>query len=129
VKREQEMVAEFHLAARQNDPLVPTIPSAAVQKLRLNLHTEEAVDELRDAFASGDIVKVADSIGDALYVVLGTAIACGINIEPIFDEIHRSNMTKFIDGTFREDGKYVKGPSYERANLAPLIASQPEATR
>lgn len=124
IRHEQSMVAKFHVLARQPDPTSPTMPSEHVQNLRLALHQEEAIDELRDAFASGDIVKVADSIGDALYVVLGTACACGIDIQPIFREIHRSNLTKFIDGTFREDGKYLKGPSYERANLAPIIEAQ-----
>lgn len=124
MKIEQQMVGEFHVAARQPDPLVPTMPSESVQKLRLALHEEEAVKELREAFESGDIVKVADSIGDSLYVVLGTAMACGIDIEPIFHEIHRSNMSKFIDGSFREDGKYLKGPSYEKADLAPIIERQ-----
>lgn len=124
MKIEQQMVAEFHVAALQPDPKIPTIPSEQVQKLRLTLHLEEAVTELKEAFAANDIVQIADSIGDALYVVLGTAQACGIDIELIFHEIHRSNMTKFIDGSFREDGKYVKGPSYQKANLKPLIEAQ-----
>jgi predicted HAD superfamily Cof-like phosphohydrolase len=129
VRRAQEMVGEFHVAAQQDDPGFPSIPSRRVQELRLKLHEEEAVTELREAFESRDILKVADAIGDALYVVLGTALACGIDIEPIFEEIHRSNMTKFVDGTFREDGKYVKGPSYVKAQLGPIIAAQIERGR
>lgn len=92
--------------------------------MRAKLHHEEAVIELVDAFAENDIVKVADSIADALYVILGTSVACGIDIEPIFAEVHRSNMTKFIDGTFREDGKYLKGPSYEKADIAGVLSKQ-----
>lgn len=118
------MVREFHIPARQDAPAMPTIPSIKVQELRAKLHYEEAVIELVDAFVEGDIVKVADSIADALYVILGTAVACGIDIEPIFEEVHRSNMTKFIDGTFREDGKYVKGPNYQPADIAGVLAKQ-----
>ena len=124
MKAQQAMVAEFHIAARHPDPVRPAIPSLAIQALRLNLHEEEAVKELRDAFRSGNIVEVADSIADALYVILGTACACGIDIEPIFNEVHRSNMTKFHDGSVREDGKQLKGASYERPNIAGLIMQQ-----
>jgi hypothetical protein len=38
--------------------------------------------------------KVADAIGDILYVTIGTAIAWGLPMEEIFAEIHRTNMEK-----------------------------------
>jgi predicted HAD superfamily Cof-like phosphohydrolase len=109
--------------AGQQCPVSPVLPAGPIQELRYNLINEE-LQELSLAFIEGDLVEVADAIGDLLVVVLGTAVACGINISPIFDEIHRSNMTKFIDGHRREDGKWIKGPSYEPANLQPLLAMQ-----
>ena len=38
------------------------------------------IDELRKAFNDRDLVAVADSVGDGLYVVLGTLCACGRSI-------------------------------------------------
>lgn len=112
------------LAVGQECPLTPMIPSEEVQKLRLKLHEEESVVELRDAFAENNVVAVADSIADSLVVVLGTAVACGIDIEPIFNEVMKSNATKIIDGYRREDGKWMKGPSFRLPNIAPLIEAQ-----
>jgi len=45
----------------------------------------------------------------------------GIPLPDVFDEIHSSNMTKFIDGFVGEDGKWNKGPSYRPPNLDPII--------
>lgn len=127
MRREQEMVRAFHAQAGALIQDRPAMPSADTRDLRLNLITEE-LDELNQALWPDDGVYdhglVADALGDLLYVVLGTAVSCGIDIEPIFHEIHRSNMTKFIDGHRREDGKWIKGPSYEPANLGPLIEQQ-----
>jgi predicted HAD superfamily Cof-like phosphohydrolase len=124
MKKSQQSVRLFMFKAGQSAPLRPTVPDSVTRALRLKLHLEEAVTELSEAFEKKDIVLIADSIADSLVVVLGTAVACGIDIEPIFDEIMRSNMTKFIDGHRREDGKWVKGPSYTPANIAPLIQDQ-----
>lgn len=59
---------------------------------------------------------------ESLRVIIDLTLNYAINvqklpIEEVFDEIHRSNMTKFIDGHRREDGKWIKGPSYTPANL------------
>ena len=123
--------------AGQDCPKLPTAPTHEVATLRIKLIQEE-LDELYNAIGLGrrfvaqdetehvpfDAVETADAITDLLVVVLGTAVACGIDIQPCWDEVHRSNMTKFIDGYRREDGKWVKGPSYSPANLKPIIKKQ-----
>ena len=50
------------------------------------------------------------------------ALYLGLPLSAIFDEVHRSNMTKFIDG-FRDplDGKWRKGPLWTPPNLEPII--------
>ena len=67
-------------------------------------------EEYLDACKNGDLVEVADALGDQLYILCGTILKHGLQnkIEEVFDEIQRSNMSKLdINGNpiFREDGK------------------------
>jgi predicted HAD superfamily Cof-like phosphohydrolase len=120
--KEQEMVKEFHKAF---DILIndnPTMPDQLTRELRIALIEEECF-ELDEAFVEENIVKVADAIGDLLYVVYGAAVSCGINMDAIFKEIHRSNMTK-VGGRKRADGKWEKPDTYSPANLKPIIDQQ-----
>lgn len=135
MQTEQNQVREFMLLAGQETPAQPTQPKDGVLMLRTNLIQEE-LNELTLAFGDPETMlveqgtctynqtEVADALADLLVVVLGTAVACGIQIQPIFDEVMRSNMTKFIDGHRREDGKWIKGPSYSPANISPLLEAQ-----
>jgi predicted HAD superfamily Cof-like phosphohydrolase len=119
----QKQVKEFMVKAGQETPDKPVIPSTGICFLRNNLILEE-LNEFREAYTSKDLVEVADAITDLLVVVFGAAVAFGINIKPCWDEVHRSNMSKFKDGYRREDGKWIKGPSYSPANLYPIIKGQ-----
>lgn len=74
--------------------------------------------------ATADIVEIADGCADLMVVTIGTAIACGIDLDPIFQEVHRSNMSKFIDGHRREDGKWIKGPAYSPPNIKAELIKQ-----
>lgn len=123
MNKHQEKVTLFTRLAGQAIPDKPTVPPPNVQGLRLSL-IEEEFSELQVAFAKRDLVEIADAIGDLLYVTYGAAAACGLDIEPVFAEIHRSNMSKFIDGHHRSDGKWIKGPSYSPANLKPILDEQ-----
>ncbi len=79
--------------------------------------------ELMEAWHQLDVVKIADALGDLLYVVLGSAVAAGIDLAPIFAEIQRSNMTK----TANQEAKsplHPKGEGYEPPDLAPLLLAQ-----
>lgn len=121
--KEQCDIQDFMRAANQHCPAKPTVPSIRDCNLRVSLIGEELM-ELNDALQKGNLVLIADALADLKYVVEGTAISCGLDLEPIFNEVHRSNMSKFIDGHRREDGKWIKGPSYSPANLAPIIEEQ-----
>ncbi len=81
----------------------------------------EEFDELQSAWAAGDLVEVADALGDLAYVVYGAAIEYGIDLDRVIREIHRSNMTKLgEDGKpiYRSDGKVMKGPNYSPPDLS-----------
>ena len=89
-------------------------------------------DELVASMLKGDLVGVADGIADVLYVVIGTAVAYGINIKEIFDEVHRSNLSKTVWNeelqryTIEKDafGKGIKPLTYSPAELEPIVARQ-----
>lgn len=73
---------------------------------------------------SGSLVALADGLADQNYVINGTALTAGIDMAPVDEEVHLSNMTKFLDGSFREDGKYVKGPGYIKPDIARVLNAQ-----
>lgn len=122
---EQSMVEEFH---RKFDILVQAGPMAAseeTKRLRIRLIQEE-FDELKESMAAGDLAALAKEMADLLYVVYGTAVSYGIDMEPVFREVHRSNLSK-VGGYKREDGKWVKPPTYSPANIAPIIEVQAQS--
>lgn len=75
------------------------------------------------ARSDGAIVATADAIADLLYVTIGAAVEFGIDVEPIFDEVHRANMTK-IGGASRADGKTLKPEGWQPPNVRREIARQ-----
>ena len=118
------MVEEFHHA--YGVP-VRTTPSLDVgfrlQELRQSLMREE-LDEVCAALDRGDLVEVADGLADLLYVVYGTALTFGIDLDAVVREVHRSNMTKLgPDGRplYREDGKVMKGTGFELPRIAEVL--------
>ena len=93
--------------------------------LRHKLMKEEN-DEYFAAANKGDLVEVADALGDMLYILCGTILEHGMEhkIEEVFDEIQRSNMSKLSeDGTpiYRDDGKILKGPNYFKPRIAEIL--------
>ena len=80
-------------------------------------------DELKEAFERNDLPHIAKELADLLYVVYGTAISYGIDMEPVFQEVQRSNMSK-VGGYKRKDGKWVKPATYSPANIEPILALQ-----
>jgi len=161
----------------QNCPTKPVIPDLQTRILRVKLLLEEVlelteasglkiVDSLGGEFSKKlltgeggiqiventetppNIVEVADAIADISYVNYGAASAYGIDISPIEEEVHNSNMTKLFtehevksltDSTFtskcvrtaekgylvkNKDGKVQKSPSYTPANIKTIIDQQ-----
>jgi predicted HAD superfamily Cof-like phosphohydrolase len=96
--------------------------------LRFSLMFEEN-QEYHVGATKKDLVEIADALGDKLYILLGTIIAHGMQdvIVDVFNEIHRSNMTKLEpDGKVRrrEDGKILKPETYERPNLKQFFEDE-----
>ncbi len=118
-----EQVREFHEAfgiavdASFNDKDI---------NLRIEL-MEEELDEVLEEFdyageESNNVnpKKLTKELADLLYVVYGTAVSFGLPLEEVFNEVHKSNMSKLDeDGKpiYRDDGKVLKGPNYKEPDL------------
>ena len=116
------MVLAFHEQFEIQVASQPTPPDASIQQLRVRLIQEE-FDELQEAMQTQNLPNIAKELADLLYVVYGTAVSCGIDMEPVFNEVHRSNMSK-VGGHKREDGKWVKPPTYSPADISPILSEQ-----
>ena len=97
----------------RNDSTSPTDQLS----LRAHLALEELAEWL-EAHAAGDIVAAADAWADRAYVLFGDAVATGLPSTELFNEVHRSNMTKSGAG---RTGKGIKGDEYQPPNIGPLL--------
>jgi len=104
------------------DGTKPHIPNRKNRTLRHELITEE-VDELLLALYNDDLVKIADGIADSIFVLLGTAVTYGIDIRPVWEEVHRTNMAKKT-GPIREDGKRLKPEGWTPPDIKRIIDEQ-----
>jgi predicted HAD superfamily Cof-like phosphohydrolase len=128
MNQEQQMVHQFHERFGLVSHRRPTIPGAHLHRLR-TLLIEEELAEFRNATEADDLVGVADALADLLYVVYGAAEEYGLDLEPVFNEIHRSNMTKDARAGCRVDGKVCKGAAYQPPDVRGVVENQFEAAR
>ncbi len=123
MKTQQTQVAQWMIKFGQNVRNTPTIPPLEERKLRAKLILEEALETIaglgikpiaksydetmanlshesiyfifvEHELTQPSLIAIADGIADSLVVQLGTAVACGIDIMPVFDEVMRSNDSK-----------------------------------
>lgn len=125
MNRQIKQVAQFNKSFKVKMPKGISMPDNDTLEMRQRILQEE-IDELNAAQKSKNIVEVADAIIDCMYILIGTAEAFGLSqlLEPMFDEVHRSNMSK-LDAKgkpiYREDGKVLKGVNYTRPQLDRII--------
>lgn len=142
-----QAITEFRKAAAQPIRYTPTVNvSFAERKLAVALIQEE-LDELAEALAVGrnsegeyydkweidgiepDIIATADALGDLDVVVQQGGPAFGINLDAVFEEVHRSNMSKVDPETGkmprRADGKAMKGPNFFQPDLERVLLESP----
>ena len=142
-------VLEFMLRAKQDCPLVPTMPSDKVRELRARLILEEALETIE---ALGFRVKVADSVdehevsmativlkptgyenlielvdgcADLSVVTVGTLIAAGVKDVPVLECVDENNLQKFSEGhRINEFGKLIKPPNHRPPDIARVLREQ-----
>lgn len=118
----QEDIETFHVACGHHIGVKPWIPPIPVQELRYSLIYEEMRETLK-AIREDDLVGIADGIVDSIVVLLGTAVSYGITLQPIWDEVHRTNMAKVGGGKNRE-GKSLKPEGWEPPGIRGLLIKQ-----
>jgi predicted HAD superfamily Cof-like phosphohydrolase len=116
------MVKEFHEKFGVPVKKFPGPPDASTVQFRVDLIQEEC-NEFCDACGYHNFLDAIDALVDILYVTYGAALAFGVDLEPIFKEVHRANMTK-TGGHRRADGKVLKPADFVPPNLAPIIQKQ-----
>lgn len=154
----QRDIEEFMRRCDQEIKTYPEIPDEEVKTLRIRLMVEELLgstkisgypdaktpeynpwglindksDELVQSILNDDLVGIADGLADVLYVVFGTAAAFGIDIQEVFDEVHRSNLSKTVWSEEQQryiyakdaGGKTIKPDTYSPADLEPIVQRQ-----
>lgn len=129
MKKQINAVKQFHTAFGLG---FSEAPKACLDnnkhELRFELMREEN-EEYLQAAKDGDLVEIADALGDMLYILCGTLIEHGLQdkIEAVFDEIQRSNMSKLDENgqpIYREDGKVLKGPNYFKPDFSSIFGNK-----
>jgi predicted HAD superfamily Cof-like phosphohydrolase len=138
MKTQISQVQEFQTAFDQLISNEPTIVNKELSLLRFELMKEEN-DEYLEAVLENDLVEIADALGDQLYILAGTILTHGMQhiIEPVFNEIHRSNMSKLdasgkpiingMNGVLdmsRPIGKVIKSKGYSEPNIKQILETK-----
>lgn len=117
----QQLVQDFHIKYCHFVGMQASLLPEDLMKFRINLCKEE-LNELVQAFDKNNFIEIIDGIGDLLYVIFGLCVCLGIDIEPIFEEIHRSNMTKDISN--ERISKPIKGKNFSSPEIKKELEKQ-----
>jgi predicted HAD superfamily Cof-like phosphohydrolase len=126
MQEQLKKVEQFHDAFGIKNNYQPTAqldPKTIL--LRYKLMREEN-EEYLEAAENGDMLEIADALGDMLYILCGTILAHGMQdkIEAVFSEIQRSNMSKLDKNgqpIYREDGKVLKSDQYFKPDIKTVL--------
>ena len=126
-----QRVANFHKAAGVTMPERPTLPPPNLAAFRQKLIDEEYAEvtavfqRIINSNGTGPdqvelLADLAHELSDLLYVAYGALLACGLDADAVFAEVHRANMQK-VDGPRRADGKVLKPADWQPADVASII--------
>ena len=122
LKKVEQFANSFNIPVNEN----PTEKIPINRKvLRYDLMKEEN-EEYLIAAINNNKIEIADALGDMLYILCGTILEHGMQhkIVEVFEEIHRSNMSKLDENgnpIYREDGKILKGENYFKPDLGKFF--------
>lgn len=115
-------VRAFHEKFKQDSPISPKIPSDKHKILRIALLCEE-FDEACQAIKDDDPVGLAKELCDLVYVTVGCAVTYGIDLGPVWDAVHQSNMAK-VGGKTTAAGKVLKPKDWQAPDIHSILHDQ-----
>ena len=81
-------------------------------------------DDIKDISIRVSFVEIVNALATLLFVTYGFFLAFGVDADAALDAVHESNMSKLDEygrPIYREDGKVLKGPSYQPPNFEPIL--------
>tara|TARA_R110001592_G_scaffold5553_1_gene30679 strand:- start:62 stop:499 length:438 start_codon:yes stop_codon:yes gene_type:complete len=69
-------------------------------------------------------IEVLKELSDVVFVCYQFAAAYGLDLDAAMERVFESNMSKLDDNgnpIYRDDGKVLKGPNYQKPNLYDLV--------
>lgn len=115
----REMLLELHTMDDETKDMV-FVTGAALHGLANHLKANDCIVRIKDENRVGYL----DAICDQIVTAIGCAHMIGLDVVGGFNEVNRSNLSKFgRDGMpiFDEDKKIQKGPDYSPADLIPFV--------
>ena len=118
-------VREFHetFGMTSNYYPNPENPMRGELDLRARLIHEEFVEVMDAMRLTNDINAITKELVDLLYVVYGTGVSMGVDLDKAFELVHESNMSKLDDNgkpIYRDDGKVMKSHNYRPPDLTEV---------
>lgn len=107
---------------RRTDPILVDDVDRVMRDL------QSAGSQFKSGLRTYELSTLSSSLGVAIVACHLMAFRLGIHLGLVFDEIHRSNMTKIpanLEVIRRPDGKILKGPGFEPPVLRPQTRDLP----
>ena len=117
MRKEIDLVREFHEKFQIPLLLKPSLITKDRSDLRFRLMKEE-VEEYLEGVENKDLPNIAKELADILYATYGTIIEHGLQdqMEEIFEEVHKSNMTKKFHLY-----KMIKDKDFKKADIKRIL--------
>lgn len=82
-------------------------------------------EEFDEVLASDSLENLVKELTDLIVVSIGALYSLGVEPDKVWQEVHRSNMSKLVDGKLikREDGKILKPDGYSPADLTQFTVT------
>ncbi|MEE9311786.1 MAG: nucleoside triphosphate pyrophosphohydrolase family protein [Planctomycetota bacterium] len=113
-----EKVRMFHTLVGHPVKAKAQLPDEERLKFRLKLISNE-LEELNLGITSKSLGDVADALADLLYVIYRMGHELGIQLDAVFEEVHRSNMSKTS-----KNGVVMKGKDYFPPTLEKILDNE-----
>ncbi len=123
IKGQIKALLDFHEKGKLHISEHPNLPYQLERELRRRLLKEEFREYL-DAEEADDLVGIARELADMVYVICGTAVSYGIDLDAVLCEVTRANADKVSDPekiVWDENGKVKKPDGWKPPNVLAAL--------